>query len=121
MTHGRRGQQRLTTLLFLLCAIRDHVNADDARLAEKTNDLYLFNRFADGQERYTLLPTQADPAVLDQTPGTRTRRGRTGSNRRCVPLLPRTTRGRGRPDDPHDIARIVIPTSRTCLRYVSWS
>lgn len=54
------GQQRLTTLSILLCAIRDHVRDQDARLAEKIDDLYLFNRFADGRERYTLLPTQAD-------------------------------------------------------------
>ncbi len=56
------GQQRLTTLSILLCAIRDHVRATDGRLAAKIDDLYLVNRYANGLERYTLLPTQADRA-----------------------------------------------------------
>ncbi|HEX5404774.1 MAG TPA: DUF262 domain-containing protein [Pseudonocardiaceae bacterium] len=100
------GQQRLTTLSILLCAIRDHVAAEDARLAEKINDLYLFNRFADGQERYTLLPTQADrPSwikLLERAPDA-------GGQDRIGDAY-RYFRGQlaavDDPDDPHDIAHI---------------
>ncbi|MGW1452539.1 GmrSD restriction endonuclease domain-containing protein [Micromonospora sp. NPDC002411] len=66
------GQQRLTTLSILLCAIRDHVRGTDDRLAQKIDDLYLFNKYASGSERYTLLPTKADRAawvaLLERTP-----------------------------------------------------
>jgi alkylated DNA nucleotide flippase Atl1 len=100
------GQQRLTTLSILLCAIRDHVRAEDARLAEKIDDLYLFNRYASGQERYTLLPTQADRAswiaLLEQAPdaGGEDRIGEAYHFfRKELVVL-------DDPEDPHDIARI---------------
>ena len=55
------GQQRLTTLLVFLAAIRDKARRDgDARLADKINDLMLKNRHQDGTDVYKLLPTQAD-------------------------------------------------------------
>lgn len=57
------GQQRLTTLSVLLCAIRDHVRDTDPQLAAKIDDLYLFNKYASGMEQYTLLPTNADRAA----------------------------------------------------------
>jgi len=56
------GQQRLTTLSLLLCAIRDHVQHDDGQLAEKIHEHYLVNKYAAGEERYRLLPTQEDRA-----------------------------------------------------------
>jgi Protein of unknown function DUF262 len=59
------GQQRLTTLSVLLCAIRDRVEGEDGRLAEKIH--------AGGMDRYRLLPTQEDRAswiaLVDRTPG----------------------------------------------------
>jgi alkylated DNA nucleotide flippase Atl1 len=54
------GQQRLTTLSLLLCAIRDHVQHDDPQLAEKIHEHYLVNKYASGDEHYRLLPTQED-------------------------------------------------------------
>ncbi|ABD12298.1 hypothetical protein ThrDRAFT_04337 [Frankia casuarinae] len=66
------GQQRLTALSILLCAIRDHVRDDDQMLAAKIDDLYLMNRYAAGTERYTLLPTRADrtawTALVERSP-----------------------------------------------------
>ncbi|MGW9477787.1 GmrSD restriction endonuclease domain-containing protein [Saccharomonospora azurea] len=66
------GQQRLTTLSILLCAIRDHVASENERLSARIDDLYLFNQYASGLERYTLLPTQADRdswlALLERAP-----------------------------------------------------
>lgn len=67
------GQQRLTTLSILLCAIRDHVRETDEQLAAKIDDMYLFNKYASGMERYTLLPTKADRAawlaLVEREPG----------------------------------------------------
>lgn len=57
------GQQRLTTLSILLCAVRDHVRDVDPQLAAKIDDMYLLNKYATGMERYTLLPTKADRAA----------------------------------------------------------
>jgi uncharacterized protein with ParB-like and HNH nuclease domain len=57
------GQQRLTTLSILLCAIRDRVRETDGQLAAKIEDLYLINKYASGMERYTVLPTKADRAA----------------------------------------------------------
>ncbi|WP_173019548.1 GmrSD restriction endonuclease domain-containing protein [Streptomyces alkaliphilus] len=54
------GQQRLTTLSILLCAIRDHCHDTFPQLARKIDVQYLKNEFAQNVERYTLLPTQAD-------------------------------------------------------------
>ena len=55
------GQQRLTTLLILLTAIRDRARlAGDVRLADRIHEMYLTNRFQEGDERYKLLPTQGE-------------------------------------------------------------
>ncbi|AOS64106.1 DUF262 domain-containing protein [Actinoalloteichus hymeniacidonis] len=100
------GQQRLTTLSILLCAIRDHVRGDDPKLAEKIDDLYLFNKYAADQECYTLLPTQADRqawiSLLEQAPdaGGEDRIGQAYRYFRSALVA------FDDPDDPHDIARI---------------
>ncbi|WP_327045545.1 DUF262 domain-containing protein [Microbispora sp. NBC_01189] len=54
------GQQRLTTLLLALCALRDHQAAEDPRSVERINELHLINKYKDGDLRYRLLPTQVD-------------------------------------------------------------
>lgn len=54
------GQQRLTTLILALCAIRDHLAAEDPAHRERLNELHLINKFAHGDMRYRLLPTQVD-------------------------------------------------------------
>ncbi|MBK6688355.1 MAG: DUF262 domain-containing protein [Deltaproteobacteria bacterium] len=55
------GQQRLTTLLILLAAIRDRARqVEDQKLASRVHELYLTNRYQDGQDQYKLLPTQGD-------------------------------------------------------------
>jgi len=54
------GQQRLTTLLIALCALRDLLALDDPQATERFNDRYLINKYKKDNARYRLLPTQAD-------------------------------------------------------------
>ncbi|MEU8241365.1 DUF262 domain-containing protein [Actinoplanes missouriensis] len=54
------GQQRLTTLSILLCAIRDHrVATEGTEHQGRLNEQYLINKYAP-QRRLKLVPTQAD-------------------------------------------------------------
>lgn len=67
------GQQRLTTLSILLCAIRDHRSAtEDEEHRERINQQYLVNKWKPDTQRLKLVPTQADRgaflACLDSTP-----------------------------------------------------
>ena len=67
------GQQRLTTLSLLLCAIRDHrAQTESPEHRERINEQYLINRWKPEQSRLKLLPTQADRAsylaALEATP-----------------------------------------------------
>ncbi len=54
------GQQRLTTLFTLLAAMRDLAKEQEEKLAHQINEQYLVNKWADGQNRLKLLPTQTD-------------------------------------------------------------
>jgi uncharacterized protein with ParB-like and HNH nuclease domain/alkylated DNA nucleotide flippase Atl1 len=54
------GQQRLTTLLIAICALRDVAADTDAAAIEKFNELYLINKFAEDGSYYRLVPTQVD-------------------------------------------------------------
>jgi alkylated DNA nucleotide flippase Atl1 len=54
------GQQRLTTLLIALCALRDHVVVEEPAAIDRFNDRYLINKYGAGLSRFRLLPTQTD-------------------------------------------------------------
>jgi alkylated DNA nucleotide flippase Atl1 len=54
------GQQRITTLSILFCAVRDHAGEIDPSLADRIDDLYLINKYADGDRWFKLLPSMAD-------------------------------------------------------------
>jgi uncharacterized protein with ParB-like and HNH nuclease domain/alkylated DNA nucleotide flippase Atl1 len=54
------GQQRLTTLMLILCAVRDAAAKTDAQAIERYDELYLINKFQQGETRFRLAPTQAD-------------------------------------------------------------
>ncbi|MEU8261586.1 DUF262 domain-containing protein [Micromonospora sp. NPDC048999] len=67
------GQQRLTTLTILLCAIRDHRAQHEGPMhRERLNQQYLTNPWKPESQRLKLVPTQADRAAylacLDSTP-----------------------------------------------------
>lgn len=65
------GQQRLTTLMLVLCALRDSV-ADDVQAADRLDKLYLINEFQQPAGRYRLQPTEEDrgafQARIDRAP-----------------------------------------------------
>ena len=54
------GQQRLTTLMLLLCATRDVAASEDGQVVQRYNNLYLLNQYAEANERFRLLPTEED-------------------------------------------------------------
>ena len=58
------GQQRLTTLLLALAAMRDVLKETDTRAAEHLEATYLLNPYLTGTDRYKLLPTQDDRDVF---------------------------------------------------------
>ena len=60
------GQQRLTTLLIALIAVRDHMATTDPRQRERIDELYLVNKWRSGTGDYLkLLPTQTDRPSFD--------------------------------------------------------
>ena len=66
------GQQRLTTLFILLIALRQRARAiGSMRQADKIQELFLYNKFADEpNDQYRLLPTKADrPAFFELVNG----------------------------------------------------
>jgi len=54
------GQQRLTTVSLLLCALRDCL---DSNSASRIQEVYLTNRFRDLEDTLKFVPTQADRDV----------------------------------------------------------
>lgn len=67
------GQQRLTTMSILLCAVRDHRKEHDSpEHFDRISEQYLINKWKKGPQRLKLLPTQADRdayrACVDATP-----------------------------------------------------
>ncbi|WP_327270055.1 DUF262 domain-containing protein [Streptomyces sp. NBC_01218] len=54
------GQQRLTTISLALAAIRDHLAQSRPDEAERIDEEYLINKRKNENDRFRLLPTQAD-------------------------------------------------------------
>lgn len=54
------GQQRLTTIALVLCAIRDALNENEGVLRRRIQNHYLTNDGYEGLDFFKLLPTQAD-------------------------------------------------------------
>lgn len=101
------GQQRLTTLSILLCALRDHrAERESAEHRERIDQQYLVNKWKPDAQRLKLVPTQADrPAYVACLTGAPQKGGadRIGAAYRffCAQLA-----GADDPDDPDDIERI---------------
>ena len=56
------GQQRLTSVAVLLCAVRDALSATDEVRKRKIQNFYLTNDGYEGTDFFKLLPTQGDRA-----------------------------------------------------------
>jgi uncharacterized protein with ParB-like and HNH nuclease domain len=54
------GQQRLTTISLLMCAVRDSLPADQQAARRRIQQFYLTNDGSEGTEFFKLLPTQGD-------------------------------------------------------------
>jgi uncharacterized protein with ParB-like and HNH nuclease domain len=54
------GQQRLTTISLLMCAVRDTLGADQQSARRRIQNFYLTNDGYEGTEFFKLLPTQGD-------------------------------------------------------------
>ncbi|MDG4788186.1 DUF262 domain-containing protein [Micromonospora sp. WMMD1102] len=101
------GQQRLTTLSILLCAIRDHrAQHESPRHRERLDEQFLINKWEPGQHRLKLLPTQADRAAylacLDSTP----QAGGSDPVGAAYRFFAAQLAAADDPDDPLDIERI---------------
>lgn len=101
------GQQRLTTLSVLLCAIRDHrADTEHPEHRDRINEQYLINKWKQGALRPKLQPTQTDrpsyQACLESTPH--------AGGGDAIGAAYRFFRARlvtaDDPDDAHDIERI---------------
>jgi uncharacterized protein with ParB-like and HNH nuclease domain len=57
------GQQRLTTISLLLCALRDSL---DTNSASRIQEVYLTNRYCEVEDTLKFVPTQADRAIYGQ-------------------------------------------------------
>jgi alkylated DNA nucleotide flippase Atl1 len=60
------GQQRMTTLLLILCAIRDTQAPNNPQVVERINEFYLVNKWKQGFDRLRLLPTQEDRVAFEK-------------------------------------------------------
>ena len=60
------GQQRITTILLLLIALRDYAekNQDNTINIHRINNTFLKNEYVDGDERYKLLLTESDREIF---------------------------------------------------------
>ena len=96
------GQQRLTTLMLALAAIRDHGGSE----ADRIHRQYLVNEFRQGDDHLRLLPTQADRdayrGIVLRTAGATA----TGAVAEAYQFFRTVLTGVDDPDDDQDIARI---------------
>ncbi|MEJ1229859.1 MAG: DUF262 domain-containing protein [Galbitalea sp.] len=104
------GQQRLTSLSILLCAIRDHMREFDKSHPEKADEIqdrYLIDKYRRGDDRLKLLPTQADRddyRALVEGAGAGTGSSRIATAYRFFRLQLQLADD---PDDEHDIDNIL--------------
>lgn len=100
------GQQRLTTLLLLLCAIRDHQMVEDSSHWDRINELHLINKWKQGDTRYRLLPTQVNRDAFKACVEGVTDERKSGAVGSAYQFFRSKLVTADDPADPHDIARI---------------
>jgi len=101
------GQQRLTTFMLALTAIRDHVRPEDEATADRIHRQYLVNEFQQGDDHLRLLPTQADrDAFRALVLGTATSVPKPGAVLEAYQYFRTALVAADDPEDPDDISRI---------------
>ncbi|MFD9941083.1 DUF262 domain-containing protein [Nonomuraea sp. NPDC059023] len=100
------GQQRLTTLMLALCAIRDHLVAEEPTARERINELHLINKFQQGEMRYRLLPTQADRAAFKACVDDAAEGRSESLIGNAYQFFRSVLKEFDDPADPHDVARV---------------
>jgi uncharacterized protein DUF262/uncharacterized protein DUF1524 len=99
------GQQRLTTLLLALAALRDHVREASPQDADRVHRQCLVNEWQSGDDHLKLLPTQTDrPAFAACITGTHKPSG--GNVAAAYRFFREQFAAVDDPDDPHDVVRI---------------
>ncbi len=100
------GQQRLTTLMIALTAIRDHTANESDGGADRVHRQYLVNEFREGDDHLRLLPTQADRSsyrsLVLKTPGVSS----TGTIGEAYQFFRKAISAADDPEDLEDIARL---------------
>jgi alkylated DNA nucleotide flippase Atl1 len=111
------GQQRLTSLLIAVCALRDHAAKKQPLEAERFNELYLINKYAKGLAYYRLLPTQSDrESFFACIENDRTRRN--GGIAHAYGFFQAQLTGRGPDNQPLDMGRLEAVFSQR-LQFVA--
>ncbi|MGB3653134.1 MAG: DUF262 domain-containing protein [Rivularia sp. (in: cyanobacteria)] len=112
------GQQRLTTVSLLLCALRDCL---DSNTASRIQEVYLTNRFRDLEDTLKFVPTQADRdiyrsiALERQVPSKKEKDVRMAAAYHF--FTKKLTRSTDINDDPVDPVK-VLTTLEQCLQVV---
>ncbi|MBT2525993.1 DUF262 domain-containing protein [Streptomyces sp. ISL-99] len=111
------GQQRLTTISLALAAIRDHIATAQPGEAERIDEDYLINKRKGDNDRFRLLPTQADrPHYAAQIRGTRDGQAAGDNIAAAYRFFRRKLVEAADPAEPQDVLRIEQAiTSRLAL------
>lgn len=100
------GQQRLTTLMLALAALRDHIESVGGANADRIHRQYLVNEFRQGDEHLRMLPTQADRDVYRAIVLRRPAGEQVGNVADAYRFFRRVLVVADDPDDDQDLVRI---------------
>jgi len=100
------GQQRLTTLMLAMCAIRDHLAAPDGHQKARVSKTYLVNEYYEADGYSKLLPTKADRGSFLACLNSTADAGGTDNIGRAYRFFRQELAGADDPSDPFDVSAI---------------